>query len=285
MTSGIFLLVLTAAVCHAAWNFAVCKVSGNLVVIWLGIWAAFVLLLPGVVGLVVFRGIGEPLSSTGAICIIATGILHALYFLLLSRAYEHGEISVVYPIARGSGVGLTAILAWMLLREEISLLGAGGIGMVSLGILVMGAPAYGKRHRAREFKLVLRVGASIVAYSLVDKTGVSNVNPILYIWSMILIAGIVMCPYVLLRHGQEVAKTWREYKGYVLVIGVGAIGTYLMILFAFTMGPVSYIVALREFAVVVGAFLGIVLLKEKVTLAKLVAILAITVGMMCIKLS
>ena len=284
MSIGVFLLVLTAAFCHAVWNFVARKVSGNLVVVWLSLLTGCLLLLPVVVGIVVRYPVHESISTLPVRYMVATGVFHAIYFWLLSCAYRYGEISVVYPIARGSGIGLTAVSAWLFLAEEISFLASIGIGMILIGVLSMSRPLQRGGDKTREFLLALCVGVSIVAYSLTDKIGVSKVHPVLYIWSGFLIAGIVLSPFVMISTRKKILRIGKEYWFHILIIGAGAIGTYLMILFAFTMGSVSYVVAIREFAVVVGALLGIIFLKERLTFAKIAAIAAITFGLVCIKL-
>ena len=284
MSPSIFLLVLIAAGCHAAWNFAVRRVSGNLVVLWLAVWAGCLLLSPVALAIVWQGDAGTGATSgLGIGCMLATGVVHAVYFALLARTYEQGEISSVYPVARGSGVGLTAILGGLLLREEISALGAAGIGLIVAGILVLSSPAFKRGSSVRGLAHALGVGTSIGAYSLIDKVGVGQVHPILYLWSMFLISGLALGPFVRHRHGGPILPVAREHLYSILVIGVGSPGTYLMILFALTTGPVSYIVAVREFAVVVGALLGFVFLGERLTFSKAVGIVAITLGLGCIK--
>ena len=283
MTLGVFLLALAAAVCHAGWNFVARKVSGNLVVVWLAILTGCLLLLPIALGILFHYGFANSVSLPAFGYMIATGVIHAIYFCLLSLSYEKGEITRIYPIARGSGVGGTAICAKLFLREEISFMGSIGIGLIFLGVVAMGSPAFRTGENTRQFKLALCVGASIVTYSLIDKIGVNKVNPVLYIWAMFFIAAIVLWPLVVWRHWGTILKTGKIYMRDILAIGAGSIGTYLMILFAFTLGLVSYVVAIREFAVVIGVLLGVLFLKERLTPSKVVAIFTITMGLVCIK--
>jgi len=285
MTSHVFLLVLISAFSHAVWNFAARKAAGNLVAVWLGLWLGCALVFPGVIGIVVYKGLPETVSVQAIICIIATGLIHSVYFRLLAAAYEHGEISLVYPIARGSGIALTAILASLFLKELFTFLGSISIGLISLSIISLGAGTHGKANDTKSVTLALSVGASIVAYSLVDKIGVSHVNPVVYIWLMFPIAAVVLTPFVIRRYHGTLGQVARKYIGYSVIIGVGSIGTYLLILFAFTMGPVGYIVAVREFAVILGAIAGIIFLKERFTIAKVLAICVIVIGIISIKLS
>jgi len=284
MTVYVFLLVLISAFSHAAWNFAARKAAGNLMAIWLGLWVGCAVISPGALGIIVHNGLRETAPLPGVICMVATGLIHTVYFRLLAAGYEAGEISLVYPIARGSGIALTAILAVLLLKEQMTVLGSVGIGLICVGIISLGA---GTRTRAGDTKavaLALCIGASIVAYSLVDKTGVGYTHPVVYIWAMFLIAGVALTPVLVRRYRGQLRRAARRYWGYAVIIGVGAVGTYLLILFAFTMGPVGYIVAVREFAVVLGALAGIVFLKERFSLAKVVAICIIVIGIIGIKL-
>ncbi len=283
MTTGIFILVVAAAFFHALWNVAARKVMGNLVIIWSALFAGCLFLLPGIVVLSSLGKIHLWMPSSAVGYVIATGIIHGLYFGLLSRTYEKGEISFVYPILRGTGIGLTAMLAWFILEEEISPAGLTGIGLVFSGILLMGIPFLRRGGEVDPYRLALCVGVSIAAYSLVDKVGVSKMTPVLYIWFMFLIAAIVLLPTVMKQHKGEILNTARSNIGYILLIGVGSIGTYLMILFALQLAPVSYIVAAREFSVVIGALLGVIFLRERMTLLKATAIICITLGLLFIK--
>jgi uncharacterized membrane protein len=285
MTLYVFLLVLFSAFCHATWNFAARKAAGNLMAVWLGLWLGCAVMLPNAIGIIIHSGIRETAQLQGIFCIIATGLIHTVYFRLLAAGYEAGEISLVYPIARGSGIALTAILAGLLLREQLTLLGSIGIGLVCLGIISLSTGTHKRADDTKAIRLALCIGASIVAYSLVDKIGVSYINPVVYICSMFLIAGVALTPMLIRRYRGALGKEARQNIGYALIIGIGSVGTYLIILFAFTMGPVNYIVAVREFAVVLGALAGIIFLKERFTLAKALAICVIVIGILGIKLS
>jgi uncharacterized membrane protein len=284
MTPYVFLLVIFSALCHAAWNFAARKAAGNLMAIWLALWIGCAVILPGAIGVIIHSGIRTAAELPGIYCIIATGLIHGVYFRLLAAAYEEGEISLVYPIARGSGIAFTAILAGLLLQEQLTLLGAIGIGLVCLGIISLSRDAHRRADDKRAIRLALGIGASIVAYSIVDKIGVGYIHPLVYIWSMFLIAAIALTPLLIRRYHGQLWQAAKQYRGYAAIIGIGSAGTYLMILFAFTRGPVNYIVAVREFAVVLGALAGVIFLKERLTMAKALAICVIVIGIIGIKL-
>ena len=285
MTTNIFILVLAASLLHAIWNFSVRKTSGNMVVLWSGLWMACLLLLPvAIFCLTQIESPGESLMNSIA-CTIATGIVHAIYFFLLGRAYHLGEISLVYPIAKGSGVALTALIAWIVLQEKFSTPGLAGMILICTGVLSLSRSANPSSGNSRSVFLALGIGISIAAYSIVDKVGVSLVDPVIYIWIMFFLSAVLLTPYIRIHYPGGVINEVRGKVKYTVIIGAGSMITYLMILFAFRQGPVGYIVAIREVAVVAGALLGILLLNERVTPLKLAAIGFIVTGTILIRVS
>lgn len=286
MSTELFVFVLLSAVLHATWNFVARRSAGNLTVFWWSLWISCLMLLPFVAALAFEQGTSGFLAmlEAGWYYVLATGVIHTFYFLFLARAYEHGEISLVYPIARGSGIGLTGFLGWLLLGETLTPMGVAGIGLICLGILSMGVSVLRHTRAANHgFVSALWVGATIVSYSLVDKVGVSVVHPVVYIFGMFLLSAVFATPFVAAR---DPGLSWRGFVEIwrpAALIGVGSTAAYLMILFAMTVGQVGYIVALREFAVVLGAVLGFVFLKERVTAFKVCSVLMIVAGLVFIK--
>ncbi|MEE2658278.1 MAG: EamA family transporter [Candidatus Latescibacterota bacterium] len=283
MSPTLFAIVIGAAFCHAGWNFAARRAAGNLAVLWWGCCAGAVAMAP----LSWLAWPEDPFVYDGLalFCIGATGVIHAFYFLLLGKAYEQGEISVVYPLARGSGVALTPIGAVLILRESVSNLGAAGIACVVAGILLISLPVLARGLRGHGIGMAVGVGATIPAYSLIDKVGVGRVSPVIYIWLMYLLSSLLLYPFVRRQFGKELISTLRQSWGLALLVGLGGMLTYLLILYAYTQGPVGYIVALRECSVVVGAALGVWLLKEPLPLNKVAGIALIVGGAVCIRLA
>ncbi len=280
MTGLTFAIVLVAAMFHALWNFAAKKVAGNLSVLWLGLCVASVLSWP--FALQQYRP--EEIALASLACILATGAIHTAYFGLIAKAYQSGDISMVYPVARGSGVAGTAVLASLWLRESLAPIGVAGIAIICLGTALLGAGQ--RRHRTgftAAYLYALAVGLTIALYSVVDKLGVGMVHPVVYISSMFTLTTLGLLPYVARYRRAECRQACHRFKTYIGIIGIGSIGTYLMILFAYRLGPASYIVAVREFAVVVGALLGVMFLGERLTFGKVAGMLAIVVGIVLVK--
>ncbi len=280
----VFVLVISSAVFHASWNMILRKATGNIVIVWLALFVGGLTVLPVAIGRVYFVGWEAAVSTTGVICVIASAVVHGIYFCLLAKAYEEGEISVIYPVTRGAGITLTALFALFVLNENISLTGATGICLILVGIFAIAARGFTQNRNMDTLRIALSVGTMVGAVALIDKVGVSNIDPILYICLLYLFAGMMLTPYILYKHRSLITQTARTYPGYIMTVGQGSIGTYLMILFAFTMGSVSYIVPMREFAVVVSVFLGIVFLKEEITIPKFIGIAAISVGLVCLRM-
>lgn len=281
MSFLVFFVVLLSTTLHAGWNFAAKKAAGNLGAVWLGVCFAAVLSWPG--ALLVQQS--ARLTLDGLPYILATGILHAGYFRFLARAYEVGDISLVYPVARGTGVAGTAVVAFVVLGERLSLPGVVGIMAICVGTGLVGISKRGHQDQLVAYLHALLVGATITGYSIVDKLGIGHVHPVMYISGLFSLAALLLAPYMLRHQRAACLYAYRRLKPTICLIGIGSICTYLLILFAFRLGQVSYIVAVREFAVVIGAMLGFLVLKERFTVRKVIGIAAITVGLVLVKLA
>lgn len=282
MLPEVFTLVLGSAFCHALWNLAARRVSGDLVVLWLGFGVGAALIFPFAAHLWYLNP--ETAFPPASFKFIAlTGIIHAIYTGLLSSAYRHGEISLVYPVARGSGVAMTVIFGATLLGEQVSGSGLLGVLLVLVATLCFGIPAWLSAKAKRGYFFALGVGLMISVYSLIDKTAVSIVHPVLYIWAMFTLSFLLLWPFVLRVSDESIRSRLRALWRYVVLVGSGYLVSYLLMLFALTLGPVSYLVATRESSAALGAALGIIFLKERLTLLKLVAIASMTAGMICLK--
>jgi drug/metabolite transporter (DMT)-like permease len=281
MSLIVFLLILCSAFFHALWNFAAKKASGNFYVLYLSLLIAALLFFPFLFTL----SVSEIFDLRAFPYVFATGTIHAVYFYALAKAYEHGDISSAYPIARGSGVAGTALITYVFLNEAITMFGLLGIVSISIGTLFVGLKNSNQTGGFKGLLFALLVGAMIVGYSIVDKLGVGIMNPVAYIFGLWIFATLWLTPNVCIYKRRELALAWRDYKKHIFIIGIGSLATYLLILFIYKIAPVSYVVALRETAVAIGAVLGFVFLGEKPTGFKIVGITLIVLGMMAIKIA
>jgi drug/metabolite transporter (DMT)-like permease len=288
--SGIaMIIVLASAFLHAGWNYLLKKSERKIVFIW------WFLLVCGIVYLPAFLYFfpETAIPAKGWYCIVATGLLHGVYFWCMGGAYQRGDLSLVYPLARGSGPLFVPIFAVILLNEEIPPLGLAGIVLIVVGIYCAHLGSFSRSAVLGPFRALkggaspwaLFTGLAIASYSLVDKVGVGLVYPPVYIYLMFLITLLVITPWVLIRERRWLKSEWRHRKGSIVVVGFLSGFTYLMILFALQMSKVSYVAAVREVSIVLSAFFGIVWLGEKNGRQKLVGAVFITAGVIAIGFS
>jgi drug/metabolite transporter (DMT)-like permease len=282
-------IVLASAFLHAGWNYLLKKSDRKIVFTWWFLLVSVILYFPAFL----YFFPAAPIPAKGWFCIVATGIIHAVYFWFMGGAYQRGDLSLVYPLARGSGPLFVPVLAVILLGEKIALLGGIGILFIIGGVYCVHLRSFTRSAFLEPFR-ALRGGASLWAlctglaialYSLVDKVGVGLVHPPVYIYLLLLITWLLLTPWVLFRERDFLASEWRNHKGTIAVVGFLSGFTYLMILFALTMSKVSYVAAVREVSIVLSAYFGIVYLGERHGLQKLIGAVLITLGVISIGLS
>jgi drug/metabolite transporter (DMT)-like permease len=253
-------LALTAAVMHAGWNLAV-KQSGDR---FLALWGQFA--LAGLLGLIVILLVGG-FPAEGWIWAALSGTIHVPYCWFLARAYDHGDFSLVYPMARGGGALLAAIGGILLLGDHLSWLSVAAIVLVAAGLFLLAG-----RARGPELWAALAVAATIGAYSVSDAQGIRSTDNALYALATFVGTGTMTTLFGLATgraRAMRAAMTanWRRY----LVLGIASSVTYGLVQLAFLRAPVGYVTALRESSVLIAAFAGSRLLGEAVGRRRIVA--------------
>jgi drug/metabolite transporter (DMT)-like permease len=289
MTANALLIVLTAAFLHAFWNYLAKKSRNKIAFIWWFILFAVVFYFP----MFLYFYVGSKISTVGWACIVATGILHTFYFFFVGNSYEQGDLSVVYPLARGFGPFWVPILAVVILREQLSLTGIIGIAFVVVGIYAIHLKSFSFKTLFEPFTAIrsaasiwaLLTGCTIAAYSLVDKVGVKSVHPAVYIYFIFLIPLIFLTPYVLMKEKKALKPEWQINKAPIMVVGFLVAFTYLLVLFAMQTSNVSYVVAVREMSIVFSALFGTIWLGEGHRQPRLIGAFLIALGVALIGLS
>ncbi len=279
MSLTLLSLILSAAVLHATWNFFAKRSGGGLTVLWLGAAISTVATIPAAVA---FQW-GNPIPREGLLIGCASGLVHCAYWWALARMYEAGDISLAYPIARGSGVAGTAIGAIAWLREPMSFGGMIGIGAVCAGVFALGFTRRVEPVRARAGALALLTGLTITGYSLLDDRGVETMSPPTYLAVETGVGAAALALIMRKRLRLALVPAYRTHWKTAWIIGVGSPLTYLIILIAYAAGPVGYITAVREFSVVIAALLGVWFLNERMTPARWVGIALVVAGTILIK--
>jgi drug/metabolite transporter (DMT)-like permease len=281
MSLALLLLILSAAALHAVWNLFAKKSGGSLSVIWMGALLSTLATLP--VAVAVQRG--SPLPARGLTIGVVSGFVHCAYWWGLARMYRRGDISLAYPIARGSGVLGTAVGSMLLLREPVSFPGAVGIASVCAGVIALGYQRRIEPVRSRVVALALLTGLTITGYTLLDDRGVETMEPPVYL-ALETGVGVLALSFAGWRRIRISAPhVYRRHALTVWMIGIGSPLTYLIILFAYAHGAVSYVAAVREFSVVIAALLGVRFLKERIGPLRWAGIALVVTGTVLIKLA
>lgn len=280
MSTITFLLVILSAVLHASWNFVAKKYAGNYSLIYLSfLFSSFV------TGLLSIPYLDEVnLTFQLGTLIILTGIFHAVYGFVLTFTYKNGDISTLYPIVRGSGIGGAVLLSLIILGEELSSISGIGVATVISGIAVL---SYRRNRQATSPKgifLALVCGSLIMSYTIFDKMIVSEVHPIPVMAASQIISAGMFLPYVLLKRREELIETTQTLLVPTIAISIIATTSYLIILFVMQIAPVSRIVAVREASVVFGALTGYIILKEHFSPTRLIGVLLVMIGIVLVKL-
>lgn len=264
-------LVVLAGFIHACWNIAAKKAGGDvrfaaftsvvMMLFWapLGVWLGW-----------------QQLPEWGVrewALVAASAALHVVYFIVLLRGYRKADLTVVYPLARGSGPLLTSLVAITVLGEEISTAGLIGMVAVVAGVfLIAGGPAlwraaHDAAHRDR-VRTGIRYGAMtgmfIAGYTVVDGYAVkfALMSPVLIDYCGNLIRVLLIGP-TLLRERPAVAKLWRRQWKYACVVGIVSPVSYVLVLYAMQVAPMSHVAPAREVSMLFAALLGGHLLGER----------------------
>jgi drug/metabolite transporter (DMT)-like permease len=281
MSAGLLSLILIAALFHAVWNFFAKQSGGSLTILWVGAVISTLATLPAAIAVQA----GSPIPREGLAIAVASGFVHCAYWWALARMYRHGDISLAYPIARGSGVLGTAVGSMVWLREPLSVAGGVGIAGVCSGVLALGLQRRAEPVGTRAVGLALLTGLSITGYSLLDDQGVEHLAPPVYLAIETGVGALVLGLAGWKRLRVSAPRAYRRHGRTAWIIGIGSPVTYLLILFAYAHGPVSYVTAVREFSVVIAALLGARLLHERLGPRRWLGIAMVVAGMVLIKLA
>src|SRR4051812_37041466 len=275
MSLPVTLAVLGAALLHASWN-ALVKASPDKQLDTVGLAAS-----AGIVALLLAPFLEIPARASWP-WLAGSVVVHILYFVFLAGAYRWGELSYTYPIMRGGGPMIVALVGAFALGEVLPWKETLGIVLICAGILAF---ASGK-HDRRATLFAVANAVVIAAYTLIDAEGArSSQAPVSYTLWFFAANGVAITAMGLMRRG---AATVTAYLGrHWLRTGIGGIcslASYGIALWAMTRAPVALVAVLRETAVIFGAVLGALFLNEKMTRRRLAATGAVMAGLVALRL-
>jgi uncharacterized membrane protein len=259
-------VVAVSALLHVAWNVRLKTAGDPLRAATVGLLAASVGIVP--VGIAAWWLAGQPaLPAEGIALALGSGVMEAVYFVLLSAAYRRGDLSVVYPIARGTAPLLAVVFGVVLLGERLGV--AGSIGVIALlaGFLLLQRPWQALRgHRGLDpsIAFALATGVAIATYSAIDRVGTQLIEPLTYAAILWVTGAVLLVLWIRFVAGGDVFAGGREQLRSAAIGGWLTLAAYLLILWALSVAPLSAVAPLRESAAVFAAAWGSFRLGEAV---------------------
>ncbi len=262
MTPLALTLVLSAACCHATWNFLVKRINGGPELVWLFSVISVGLYLPVAVAVAVVE---QPLFGWRelAFCTVSS-LLHLGYFLLLQQGYRKGDLSLVYPTARATGPLLSTTFAVLVLGEHLTLqIFAGGLAIICGVVFLTGGFGRQARHLTSSLLFGIAAGTLIGSYTVWDAYTVRSllVPPLLLDYASSLGRTVFLSPYAVTRTA-TIREHWWAHRWAVMGIAIFNPLAYILVLIALTFTPVVYVAPAREVSVLITVLLGALLLGE-----------------------
>lgn len=247
-------IVLAAAAVHAFWNLVIARARDTQAAM------AVALAISVIVG-VPFALLRWNVQPEAWPFIALSSVLELAYFYLLTAAYRRAEMSLVYPIARGSAPVIVLIISVLLLGAQTSIPQVAGVALVGVGVMLVRGLRGGARWS--DVAMALAVAASIAGYTLVDKQGVQHADPVAYVTLILIAPAVASLAFVAARGGS--VRLRESLSRLTVAGGVAGILAYGLVLVALTTAPAASVAAVREVSVVIAVALGALILHEKVT--------------------
>ncbi len=287
-------LVLTAALVHATWNYYLKKANATRPFWWIVYIITAVITVP-----VLFLCDPDSLKNItpiGWLVIILSAPIHVIYGQVLQVGYKKSDYSIVYPTARGTGPLITVLSAVLILGDRPSFWGWVGIILI-LGAIVLLAMPQKTDKNTQELRIRAGIfwgaltGCFIAGYSFCDAWAVqqtTGLTPLSFYFPSIAVRALVFAPFIVMHanwkeESKEILTTPRLQKA-LAVVTVGSPLAYILVLYAMTMAPLAYVAPSREVGMMIGVVLGGLLLKEKLSVTRLTGVIGMTLGVILVGL-
>lgn len=279
------LAVLLAAATHATWNLYAKRAAKSLHFVWMYSVASVLIYTPIVAWILIFER--PRFEAIHWLALFATGVLHLCYSLILQAGYRASDLSLVYPLARGSGPLLSFFGAALLLGERVTWLSMLGVGLVVLGILLV-AGLFREAHKAPKIGVAygLATGVFIAAYTLNDGWAAKAllISPFIIDYTGNVFRVCVLSPSAW-KDRERVRMEVRTYIKPALIVSVlGPLG-YILVLYAMRIAPISHVAPARELATLIGTYFGARLLKERAAPMRIAGALCIVCGVVSLAIA
>ncbi len=278
MSLWVMLAVLGAAFLHALWN-SLLKVGTSRM-------GAMVILSIGEIPIGLAVVMARPaLDWSVAPWVIAAGCAHFFYKLFLTYAYERGDLSRVYPIARGSAPLMVGLVSPFFLPDVITPVEFAGIAVLGLGILLMAQGVFANGENRRLIPYALGSACATATYTLIDGQGARvSGDAVAYIAWVFVVDGLFFAGGMLAWKGLAVLPRQRKAWGVGMIAAAASYGAYAVSVWAMTIAPIAVVAALRETSILFAVMIGWLVFGEKMTRGKALAALVIVGGVMLTRL-
>ena len=272
MTFGVFLAVLGAALLHATWN-ALIKLGQSKVT------TMFIMTVTqGAAGLAFASTIDWPAAEVWP-WLVASGVFHTAYKTFLAFAYEHGDLSRVYPIARGTAPMIVLAFSGLFLADTLGSWEIAGVLVLGVGIILMGRGAVLSGESRKLLPFALLSAVSTAGYSIVDGIGARVAgDAFLFVAWLFLIDALIFTPVIFALRGTAIAIA--PPRAWMLGAGAAAAsyGAYAVAVWAMTQAPIALVSALRETSILFAMLIGWLAFRERMDTLKIVAAATIVAG-------
>ena len=273
-------LLFGSAILHTSWNLLLKQAGEKYIATWWSILLGSIAFLP----FAFFTGF--PVREVWPI-LLTSALVETGYYITLSTAYRDADFSLVYPLARGAAPALIAVWSVLFLGEKFTLGGSLGLGVIIVGLLIVGGGnLFQRRHERPHLRgviLALILAVLISIYSTLDGAAVQRTPALSYAVNLFFLVPIITSPLMFKHYGWQVLKTELD-SHWLRMIGIGLlmVSAYMLVLVSFTISPVSYVGAIREISVVLGALAGWHFLRERLGGWRVLGSLVIFCGILVI---
>ncbi len=278
MSIFIFLSVIFAGLLHACWN-AILKFSTNKVSAML-----LLTLLQAGIGLIVALGRDFPQGQVW-LWLIASGIFHAFYKMFLVYAYEQGDLSRVYPIARGAAPIMVMLIGALVLSDVMNTMQYSGITLLGLGIFLMARGAFMCNESRRLVPLALGSAMATAGYTIIDGMGARvSGDAVTYVAWLFIFDALFLTPAVVFLHGTSVFRTSPKDWMFGSIAATGSYAAYAISVWAMTKAPIALVAALRETSILFAVLIGWLFFGDRFDKTKIFSVLLIIAGVIVTRL-
>ena len=277
--SIIFFLILFSAILHAGWNLIIKSFNNSLSAM------GFKMILHSIIFIPIVFFVPYPTGITW-LFIIASVLIHNFYFIILGISYNKGDLSYIYPIARGSSPVFITILSLLFLHDQVSLAGWIGIIIASFGLIFLTFNDIKNRINLDVLKLALLVSLAICLYTLCDAAGVrSSSNNFSYIVWLFALDGWFIFSYACYKNKNIFSNINLRGFGLIVLASIMSFSGYGIIIWSMNYTEIGYVSSIREASIIIATLFGFVFLKESFSLQRILAAVLFFLGISVIYLA